>query len=220
MINIEKKSIAIMESRKNFYSFLASFFRKEVSIDFILRLKDTNFPSNSKNAKLNEGYKLIKEYLEDYEIEMHDYLDADFAKIFLGAGINKGDYAFPYESVYTSQRKILMQEATDEVKYIYYKKGIQKSTSNEISEDHISLELEFMSYLCNEAANFAENEETEKFKNSLVEQKSFLDEHILNWVNDFCNDIEKFAETKFYLGISKITRGYLESEEKLLKNLI
>ena len=69
--------------------------------------------------------------------------------LFLAAGINQGKAAFPYESVYTSSKKIVMQEAWENVKKIYSQNGFSlEDGSSDILEDHIAVELEFMAHLC------------------------------------------------------------------------
>jgi len=51
-------------------------------------------------------------------------LAVDYARIFLGVGIAEGSAAYPYESVYTSKKRIIMQDTLDQVKAMYVAKGI------------------------------------------------------------------------------------------------
>ena len=46
-----------------------------------------------------------------------------------------------------------------------------------------------------------------KFKNKRVSQPS------LNWVPEFCSDIEECSSTDFYQGLAKLTMGYLKSKK-------
>lgn len=50
-------------------------------------------------------------------------------------------------------------------------------------DDHIGVELEFMSYL---------------YRHSMKELKEkFVNEHLIKWVPDFCNDVVKHSQTSF-----------------------
>lgn len=55
--------------------------------------------------------------------------------------------AYPFESVHTSPKRLMMQEARDEVLAVYRSEGLDKLPSWKESEDHIALELEFMAVL-------------------------------------------------------------------------
>ena len=45
---------------------------------------------------------------------------------FLGAGIAEGLVAFPFESVYTSKDRLVMQDAYEQVLRIYRSNGVEK----------------------------------------------------------------------------------------------
>lgn len=191
-------------NRKNIYRFLARLYREELDMNIIEKMKTMEFPSDTEDKEINEGNKMLSDYISNADNKALVDLQVDFARIFLGAGISQGGAAFPYESVYTSRKKIMMQEARDQVADLYRQKGLKKGNAySKISEDHISLEMEYMAYLCDE-------------KISVKEQKDFFEKHLLNWVGAFCDDIEKHSFTEFYRGLSKITRGFLDMDRKIL----
>ncbi len=39
----------------------------------------------------------------------------------------------------------------------------------------------------------------------------FLEEHILNWVPEFCEDISKYAMTEFYRIVGELTISYVKA---------
>lgn len=213
--------LAIMVNRENLYRFLGRLYKVEVDQQLLEQMKTMNFPVECCESQLSEGYRILKEYIGNYCSDPLNDLAVDYAKVFLGAGISEGSAAFPYESVYTSKKKIMMQEARDEVMAIYAAKGLSKD--NEITdsfEDNIALELEFMAFLCHETQGLLETQKEEELLSSLKEQMDFLNQHLLNWVPRFCNDIEKYADTNFYKGIGKITNGYLHLDYTILESLI
>ena len=73
--------------------------------------------------------------------------------------------------------------------------------------------------MCAEAKQALEDNDWSGFCESLEEQKEFLHNHLLNWVPEFCSDIEECSSTDFYQGLAKLAMGYLQIEEKLLEEL-
>jgi anaerobic sulfite reductase subunit A len=210
-----------MVNRENLYRFLGRFYRLEVDQTLLDQMKAMNFPVEGCETELSEGYRALNECLGNHCNDVLNDLAVDYAKVFLGAGIAAGTAAFPYESVYTSQKRIMMQEARDKVMAIYEARGLSKYDDRwNLAEDHISLELEFMAFLCHEAQEILEKENEQEFLSILKEQMDFLSNHLLNWVSSFCNDIEKHADTQFYKAIGKITNGYLNLDCKILESLM
>lgn len=214
-MNSKSEYVSLMKNRENLYRFLANIYRKEVDQTFLDQMNVMTFPENCCDSELAEGYGVLMEYLENCGSEAVTDLAVDYAKIFLAAGISQGSAAFPYESVYTSRKKILMQDAWEQVCEIYAAKGLKKGdVTKDILEDHIALELEYMAFLCNQA------QEEEENLDCLEEQNTFLSKHLLNWVSEFCSDIDKCADTLFYKGIAQITNGYLRLDSIILDNMI
>lgn len=213
--------LALMKNRENLYRFLARIYRVEVDGLLLNQMKVMSFPAECCETKLSEGYRVFKEYLENCGSDPLTDLAVDFAKVFLGAGIGLNTAAFPYESVYTSKKRIIMQEARDNVRAIYAAKGLYKDDERpEFFEDHISLELDFMAFLCHEAQCVLNTQNETEVLSCFKEQMYFLNQHLLNWIPTFCADIEKYSGTEFYKGIGKITNGYLYLDSEILKSLM
>ena len=57
---------------------------------------------------------------------------------------------------------------------------------------------------------------------NLVKQRAFLKEHLLSWISSWVEDVNKNAETKFWVGFAQLTKGWLENDldeiEKLVYN--
>lgn len=210
----------IITNRKIFYNFLGRLYMVEVDDDLFKQLKKMNLPENTGYKEMDEGYSLLKKYLRNHDPDPITDLAVDYARVFLGAGVYEGIVAHPYESVYTSPEHLIMQDARDEVLALYHSKGLDKSDSWDIPEDHIALEFAYMSYLCQETLDAIEKEDVTNVFKLLKEQKEFLEHHLLNWIPDFCKDIEKCSSTDFYNGIAKLTKGYLSMEKELLDKLM
>jgi anaerobic sulfite reductase subunit A len=210
-----------MRNRENLYRFLERLYKSEVDEPLFMQMKNMDFPADCCEVELSEGYQMLREYLNNHGNTALTDLAVDYAKIFLGAGMAEGSAAFPYESVYTSKKGIIMQDAWAQVKAIYAAKGLNKAGERpEFFEDHISLELEFMAFLCHETQEALNAQNESEVSSCLKEQMDFLSKHLSNWIPSFCADIEKYADTEFYKGIGKITNGYLRLDHTVLKSLI
>jgi len=210
----------MLELRCEMYRFLSRLYILEVDTKLLGQLKELEFPKTTSDDDWDEGYKLIGSYLREFDENVDvkaklDDLAVDYADVFLAAGVAQGLAAFPYESVYTSKKKLIMQEANEQVHMIYAEKGfILSEDFPKGPEDHIAAEMEFMAYLCEEAVAALIQGDEERFKINREEQKSFYKNHLRGWVPLFCQDVDKYAKTLFYKGVSKVTAGFIRWEDR------
>lgn len=208
----------LMLNRRNLYHLFARFFQKEIDEGFLNILKQIEFPVDREENALTEfrdALHRLNEYFEYDAGETLEDLAADYAKTFLGAGQAQGDSAFPYESVYTSPKHIMMQDAWNQVCEIYESKGITLADhASDLMEDHITMEMEFMAYLCDETSQYTET------LAGLEEQREFLNKHLLNWAPEFCLDIKYHADTEFYRMVGQLTTGFLQLDSFILDRMI
>ncbi len=191
-----------MNARSIFYDFLARLYRVEVDAELLNQLKNLSFPE-TKQELLTEGYTMMKNWLDRCSEDALDVLAVDYATVFLAAGSHDGAAAIPCESVYTSANHLVMQEAWEEVSSLYTNFGLKKNdTYSDLMEDHLAVELEFMATLVHSG--------------KVEEQKSFLEQHLLNWLDRFTADIDKYARQDFYKALGRITLGFLQAEHDLL----
>lgn len=212
--------LALISNRENLYRLLGRIYKVEAEQELLEQMQGMRFPAECGDDELGEGYRLLEAYLRSPGSDPLTALAIDYARVFLGAGIAKDAAAYPYESVYTSPKRLVMQAARDQVMAVYSAKGLYKAEELAFPEDHLALELDFMAYLCHETQAALAQQDWPAVSASLKEQLDFLTQHLLNWVPAFCADIEKFAETGFYKAIAKVTNSYLRLERIILKELI
>ena len=208
----------LMINRRNLYHLLSRFFQKEVDEEFFEIIQKIKFPVDREENALTEfrdALLRLNEYFEYDAGETLDDLAADYAKTFLGAGSAQGAAAFPYESVYTSPKHVMMQDAWNQMCEILESKGIERNEeSKDLLEDHIAVELDYMAYLCDETSQYTET------LAGLEEQREFLNKHLLNWVPEFCLDIKDHADTEFYRMVGQLTTGFLQLDSFILDKMI
>jgi len=156
-MNDSSEFTALISNRENLYRFLARLYRIEVDAPLLQLLAEMGFPEECDDPELAEGYRMLTAWLHNPGNDPLTDLAVDYARVFLGAGVFEGVVASPYESVYTSKERLIMQEARDQVLAVYNSKELQCAEPLEIPEDHIALELEFLAHLCREILNAGED---------------------------------------------------------------
>ncbi|SHI81431.1 anaerobic sulfite reductase subunit AsrA [Parasporobacterium paucivorans] len=213
-MDVKSEVLTMMTGRENLYNLLCRIYKKEVDQKLLDNMKDMVFPTDGMNPELTEGYRLLQEYFETTGENAEEDLAVDFAKVFLSAGASQGMAAFPYESVYTSRKRIILQEAWEQVSNIYATKGLAlEDVPPDFMEDHIACELEYMAYLCREA------KQTRNLLKNLQDQQEFLEQHLLKWGPSFCEDVYNYSDTVFYKAVAKITSGFLKLDQEILDSL-
>jgi len=132
----------------------------------------------------------------DSEQELEDLL-WEYTRLFIGPHRLPCP---PLESVYTSPKRLMMQDAYDEVREFYARIGIEVGSAD-VMPDHIGAELNFLAILFDRMV--AEPEKRLVYE-ELAEE--FLSRHLGNWVPCFTADQEEAAETLFYKALARITR--------------
>ena len=130
------------------YSFLArALADEEIPLSFLESLRAMELETGTELDAFAGGLaELDDDALEGQRRE----LAADHASALLGMSV---DPVSPYESVHTSEKHLMMQEARDAVVAAYREQGFAASKDLRTPEDHISLELDFMAALCERLAD-------------------------------------------------------------------
>lgn len=204
-------------ARSDFYRFLAGIFLYELTDAQIETVAATRFPQDG--GAIGEGYARIAEYMRHRDTGTRQELAVDYARVFLGAGQYDKITAPPYESVYTSEDHLLMQDARDGALKHYRAEGLDLPEENTTPEDHVGFEMQFMATLIERTADALEAGDGARFDELVRRQRSFFEEHLANWLPAFAGDIDRFCKTEFYHGIADLVRGLLEEERAVLDDL-
>lgn len=215
----EVNLVELMNARARSYGMLARLFREEVDLPTLRELQQMRFPQATGNAAADEGYHQLYDYLKRAWDDSVTELAIDYVSTFIGHGVNGYSAAYPYESVYTSERRLLMQEARAEVLATLRENELVRGNWNE-AEDHIALELEFMQRLSLRAADALSDDAEEEAIAYLRTSYDFLENHLLNWVPMLVADMRMHARTLFYQGLGQLTFGTLQEDETVLRELL
>ena len=211
--------VELMNARARSYGMLARLFREEVDLPTLRELQKMRFPQATGNAAADEGYHQLYDYLKRAWDDSVTELAIDYVSTFIGHGVNGYSAAYPYESVYTSERRLLMQEARAEVLATLRENELKRGNWNE-AEDHIALELEYLQILSDRTAEALCQGDTDTAASWVRAQYNFLDVHLDSWAPLLTAEVKKFAKTDFYRGLAFLTEGFLETDREVLEELL
>ena len=211
--------VTLMDMRARTYGLLARLYREEIDKEELEQLQGMRFPVATGSEEVDKGYKLLYEYLKTAWDDSITELAIDYVHTFIGYGVNGYSAAYPFESVYTSERRLMMQEARAEVLQVMRENKLKAGVWNE-GEDHIGLEMEFMQRMSMRCSEDLKAGDQDACLEKLKTQLDFAQNHIANWLPMLVADIEKFSRTKFYKGLGHLSLGFVEQDIETLTELI
>lgn len=122
----------------------------------------------------------------------------------------------PYESVFLKNNTGLDQ-VRQKVENFYKKFGVQPSRLSGEFADHISMELEFMSFLI--IAESCSDEKDSKVKHLMAEEE-FLGQHLSEWLPAFSSSLAKAASLSYFAAISKMTEKLILGDWRYIRNCL
>ncbi len=200
------------------YRFLSQVFFKELTADAVEELARGEYPTDTGNACLDKGYRLIKRYFSFSSTDRRTQLACEYARIFLAAGVftKAAVTAVPYESVFTSEAHIMMQESRDDVVARYRADGFLVDPALHEPEDHLAFELEYLAEMNARAAALVEAADAAGLARNIERQIEFIDAHLLNWLPQLLETAQEYAKLAFYIGILLVAQGSLEQGRVIL----
>jgi len=217
---------AVSVSRQALYSFLSRVFERELTVDIIGELQGSSDAIGKLaplrglgNRKLNEGLDLLESFLKTSRSEPNEEvqkrLAAEFAGLFRG-GSQKATR--PSESSYLAGRR--SAKPLDQITTMYKSVGLDKAPTFDEPDDHIAIELQFMSYLAGETAAAAKSRDQARAAELLRLQNRFLRNHLYRWVGLLAADLNTNAKSQLYGGAGLVAAGFVEEDVKTVDDFI
>ncbi|MRX81842.1 molecular chaperone [Eggerthella guodeyinii] len=211
--------IEFCENRGRVYALLSRCYETEVDAAFAGELAG-EASLDSDDPALAEGFSRLRADLAGCDEDGLERLAVVFDRAFFGMGPRTAQKAFPYESVYTSEGGLMMQDAYSEVLRVYRGAGFAKDPGFKEPEDHLAVELAFMALLCGRAVEALRAGDEDGAERQLRAQLSFAREHLLNWIERFAADVRKAAEGGFYFHLATFTEAYLRADAAALTDVV
>ncbi len=193
---LDQEIIDYLRDSAETYRFLSQMVFKELNAEAIAAVAEIEFPAETGNAHLDEGYRLVRRYFRFSAEDRRTQLACEYARVFLAAGVyGKGERtAVPYESVFTSPERIMMQASRDDVVRVFLRDGFQVNPDLHEPEDHLAFELEYLAHMSERAAALAE-------------------------ANDVAATARQFAKLAFYPGMLLVAQGTAEASRLTLQDI-
>ncbi len=201
----------LAEQRSNIYGLLSLVYLHEPTIDFVRLLTSRDIQDLLEEAGFNVGEQLNEGNEENFREE----LQVEYARLFLGPG----SHVCPNESVWRDGGSMLWGKTTSQIKNLIESLGLTYRTDWSGLPDHICVELELMQKLILKEKKAREQKKEEEVRTCLEIEEKFMNEHLLEWIPSFCDEVVKKSQLLFYKSIATLTKQFLEYEKELLQNL-
>lgn len=209
------------EAAEQTYGFLSQMLFRELNEEAIAQLAGQQWPSDTGNETLDRGYAQLRRFFNFASADVRGQLAVEYARIFLAAGVFSQDKmtAVPYESVFTSELHIMMQESRDDVVRRYAADGFVVNPELHEPEDHLSFELEYLAHMSRRALTSLAAGDDVELRANAARQVAFIDAHLLNWIGELRDVAATYAKTTFYTGMLLVAQGALGQSRAVLAHL-
>lgn len=120
------------------------------------------------------------------------------------------------ESPYRSGDATEFQENTLEVRRLYREQGLQLMRLMRIPDDHVATLCGFMERLAGQAVADLRAGRVEALGQSLREQESFVNEHLVSWLDDFARATRRSKTTVLYPQMIEALAAFAANDATLL----
>jgi TorA maturation chaperone TorD len=220
-VNTDFKTDIELEGRVFGYSFLFRSLMGEPSKDFLKKLKKDEllifFPYLEDSSDIKKGIELVESYIqnsisdnsdnEEYLNKVVEELTAEYNTLFVGVG---SPLAPPWESINLGAGRLFSLDETLDVRRHYAKYRLLPERLNKEPDDHIGFELQFMYALSEKTVQAMEKADYKKVTGLIIDQKDFLENHLLKWAPVFATKVCEHAESDFYRGVATMLSGFLK----------
>jgi TorA maturation chaperone TorD len=164
----------------------------------------SHWPADSDTPELRRGLDLLTSFCTHWTAEQLEVLTLDYTRLFVGLDRT---LAAPYESVFLSEDHLLFEKQTLAVRAVYEQYDLQVPEKNQIPDDHLSYELQFVAALCDQLVRAWQGREHRAMTLLQTDLCQFLDTHLLQWLPAFCDRVALYGETGFYRGMALMTKA-------------
>jgi putative dimethyl sulfoxide reductase chaperone len=168
-----------------------------------------SLPVSSDNPRFILAASQLHESVGD-ELSNTKMMREDYLTLFTVTG---NPLAPPYESVYRNKDQSIFDRQTFEVREFYNSYGWESKFKGNIPDDHLGVELLFLTILIEKYLEFEDKACEEEMKKEI---RRFIDQHILSWVPKWNAHIQEHSKTMGYKGIGTLIFAVAEDIHGIL----
>jgi TorA maturation chaperone TorD len=182
---------------------------EECIVDFWQQGIIKRLPVYSSNPNFTKAASQLRESCSDKAKCLLD-LREDFNRLFKGHGV---PLAPAYESLYKKGKESGLNSAS--VSNFYNSYGWISKHKGEISDDHLGIELLFLTILVEKYLVLDDQVCLVEIRNEI---RRFIDEHIFSWILLWNKKMQEFSNTLCYKGISTLIYACVQDIYSLCDN--
>ncbi len=200
---------AFNEKRAEIYWWLSSVYARELTEKELDQYHSPAIRSFLSGLGENESLKPAIDALIDALNRLLDRDDAqlelaaDFCDLFLKSD---KESALPYASMYVGASSMLNDVPAKNMEKLMAQHGVAVDKQLNEPADHIAIQLDFLGNLIIRSNEF---EQEKHLDDALIEQKQFIERHLLNWIPLFSKKCQVIDEFGFYAAIGQLTIAFL-----------
>ena len=141
----------------------------------------------------------------------------EYTRLFLGPDKL---IAPPWESCYTAKERALFQQSTLQVRSWYQQYSYVPAGYPSHPDDHISLMMHFLAPTTERAAACLESDLMCGYRSLLEGQKLFEKNHILNWMDAYCADMDQSETKVLYPQLVRAMADFIAYDQTALEELL
>lgn len=196
------RSIKQPQWRAETYWFLAALYGEPITGPALARLAGAAAKNQEEATGIGDEFRtaLAEDAGCNFE-ELSQRLASEHARLFLGLRQGYGPPP-PYESMWREAR--VLGDSTLAVATAYSEAGFEDAGQCGPC-DHIASELRFLASLCHAEAEAAAKGETGEAAWARERQINFVDEHLLRWVPQYCQELARQSREPLYAALAHVT---------------
>ncbi len=141
----------------------------------------------------------------------------EYTRLFLGPDKL---IAPPWESCYTAKERALFQESTLAVRSWYQQYSYVPAGYPSHPDDHISLMMHFLALTSERAAACLDENLLCGCRSLLEGQRLFEQNHILNWADAYCADMDKSKTKMLYPQLVHAMAAFVRYDQQIIAELL
>ena len=142
---------------------------------------------------------------------------SEYTRLFLGPDKL---IAPPWESCYTAKERALFQESTLHVRSWYQQYSYVPAGYPSHPDDHISLMMHFLALTTERAKACFDQDLLCGYKSLLEGQKLFEKNHILNWMDAYCADMDTSETKLLYPQLARAMADFITYDQQAISELL
>ena len=176
-----KPYVELARARAEVYRFLAGVFGQPPQPALLERAADGSLVAEFEPLNEGRGLDLLRRFREwaPSLADLERVLAVEYTALFVIPGSRKAN---PHESIYLDPEQRLGGEVSVAVRRFYERAGAEISFGCLHLPDHLSVELEFLGFLCAREREAWEGGRTDILRRCLELQRDFLEGHLTKWI--------------------------------------